>query len=221
IMVDEFNEAIYLVATIGQVRQTKVVPKFEIEDKDKFLEKHTIVVGSGPAALTCIETLRKEGWGYPITMVTKEDTYPYDRQLLSKSYYSNDEGISIRDESFFNQVLVVSRWLKTPVNSIDYTKKTFIHDNDPEHPSDFQNLVLAMGAEPKKLQVPGADLSGIHYFRTIDDAIKIYNETVYKDNVDEFNLVHVCIIGSELLGIILFGQTSPTNVVPNVTHECV
>ena len=64
-----------------------------------------------------------------------------------------------------------------------------------------------MGSQPKKLQVPGADLSGIHYFRTKDDAIKIYNETVYKDNVDQSNLVHVCIIGSELLGIILCGQT--------------
>jgi NAD(P)H-nitrite reductase large subunit len=109
------------------------------------------------------------------------------------------------------QELDVYRWLKTPVNSIDYTKKTFIHDNDSEHPSDFQNVVLAMGAEPKKLQVPGADLSGIHYFRTKDDAIKIYNKTVYKDNVDAIHLVHVCIIGSELWGITLCDQTRDEN----------
>jgi len=132
------------------------------------------LVGSGPAALAAAETLRQEGFGGRVVMITREPHLPYDRVALSKNLDQTAEALQLRPAEFFGKFgievireAVVTR-LDTQGRTLHYTVK------DGEDVSlKYDAVLVASGGSPRKLFVPGATLKGIFTLRTPEDAAEI------------------------------------------------
>lgn len=126
-----------------------------------------VVLGAGPAGAACVETLRREGYDGPITLVGTEG--PVDRPNLSKDYLAGnapEEWLPLRPESFYAEQKVDLR-LGPPARSVDLAAKT-VELGDGSRLA-FGALVLATGAEPIRLAIPGAELPHVHVLRTLAD----------------------------------------------------
>jgi len=132
-----------------------------------------VVVGAGLTAAVLAETLRNEGWTGPVTIVGAEPHRPYERPVLSKGYLLGNEP---RDAAFVHP----PEWypdhdvdLRTGVRvvAVDRVAAEAVLDDGTRLP--YDDLVLATGASPRRLDVPGADLPGVRYLRRIEDADRL------------------------------------------------
>jgi NTE family protein len=126
-----------------------------------------LLIGGGLASATAAETLRKEGAEGKITIISAENFLPYHRPPLSKSYLLKDQKedrILVNKEEFYqeNQIDVI---LNTRALTVHPERKIVETDRGGEF--HFNKLLIATGCCLKKLSVPGANLSGIYYLRTI------------------------------------------------------
>lgn len=71
-------------------------------EHDENNETKVLIVGGGPAAATCAESLRQEGFTGSIIMICKENTVPYDRVKVSKVFDLDVEKVALRPRSFYN-----------------------------------------------------------------------------------------------------------------------
>jgi NADPH-dependent 2,4-dienoyl-CoA reductase/sulfur reductase-like enzyme len=129
-----------------------------------------VVIGGGPAGNMAAETLRNEGYAGPITMLSADASLPADRPNLSKDYLAgraSEEWALLRSADFYRENGIDVR-LNTRVVRID-TGQRAIELADGSRLS-YGALLLATGAEPVKLDVPGANLGHLHYLRTLDDS---------------------------------------------------
>ena len=129
-----------------------------------------VIIGGGPAGNMAAETLRDEGYAGPITILSADGTLPADRPNLSKDYLAGrapDEWTLLRSADFYQENGIDVR-LNTRVARIDIGQGA-IELADGNRLS-YGALLLATGAEPVKLDVPGADLDHVHYLRTLGDS---------------------------------------------------
>ncbi len=129
-----------------------------------------LLVGGGLASATAAETLRVGGAEGSIAMLCAETTLPYHRPPLSKNFLldgPNTASILIRDETFYRDRNIEVH-LGTRASSLDVESRTI--DTDEGGRFRFKKLLIATGANLDKLAMPGADLPGIHYLRTVADA---------------------------------------------------
>jgi len=143
----------------------------ERDGKDK---RVFALVGSGPASLSAAETLRQEGFGGRIVMVTKEPHLPYDRVVLSKNLDKTAEALQLRPPGFFEKwgIEIVQEAHVTRLDS----KEQELHYSTPskgEETLKYDRVLVATGGSPRKLFVPGATLNGIFTLRTPEDAAEI------------------------------------------------
>jgi NADPH-dependent 2,4-dienoyl-CoA reductase/sulfur reductase-like enzyme/nitrite reductase/ring-hydroxylating ferredoxin subunit len=128
-----------------------------------------VIVGAGAAGSACAEALRRRGYGRPITLLGAEATPPVDRPNLSKDYLAGtapEEWMTLRDEEFYKRN-GIQLSLGTRVTGIDTAgKRVHLDGSDREYGA----LVLAMGAQPNLLTVPGADLPHVFTVRTLADS---------------------------------------------------
>eukprot|EP00090_Calanus_glacialis_P004116 TRINITY_DN13049_c0_g1_i1.p1 TRINITY_DN13049_c0_g1~~TRINITY_DN13049_c0_g1_i1.p1 ORF type:complete len:535 (-),score=224.80 TRINITY_DN13049_c0_g1_i1:73-1677(-) len=152
-------------------------------------EDRVVVVGGGAAGHTAVETLRQEGYGGAITLVTKEQHLPYDRPKLSKNLGVKPEQICLRKAGWYEKakIEVVKG---TEVVRVDKDDKMVFFDNGDS--IKYSKLLLATGGEPRKLGVPGEDLGGVTTLRNITQANMIQKESVKR---------HVVIIGTSFIGM--------------------
>jgi apoptosis-inducing factor 3 len=128
-----------------------------------------VIVGGGAAAQAAAEMLRREGYGGKITMLSADLSPPCDRPNLSKDYLAGtapEEWIPLRPPEFFREH-AIDLVLGARATRIDVVNQRVLVGDAP-HP--FDALLLATGAEPVKLSVPGADLPHLHYLRTLADS---------------------------------------------------
>ncbi|KGM16403.1 hypothetical protein N867_00780, partial [Actinotalea fermentans ATCC 43279 = JCM 9966 = DSM 3133] len=132
-----------------------------------------VVVGGGLTGATVATTLREEGYDGPVTVVGAEPHAPYERPLLSKGYLL---GTQQRDEAFVHP----PPWypehdveLRTgvAVTAVDRAAGQVLLDDGTRLP--YDHVVLATGARPRRLDVPGADLPGVRYLRRLEDADRL------------------------------------------------
>jgi 3-phenylpropionate/trans-cinnamate dioxygenase ferredoxin reductase subunit len=133
-----------------------------------------LLIGGGLAAGNCARWLRRSGADGSILLVGREPDLPYDRPPLSKSYL---QGKDSRDDALFQtadwyaeqQIEVLTR---TSAMKLDLSERTVKLSNKEE--VGFGKALLATGANVRRLNVPGAELEGIHYLRTFgnSDAIR-------------------------------------------------
>jgi len=132
--------------------------------------ENVVVVGNGQAGIQLVDSLRREGYTGPITLLGEEPHHPYQRPPLSKDYLAAGKDpvpLPLRPEKFFTTNDVDAR-LGVHVTSIDRAARTVALDDGTTLA--YSKLVLATGAANRELAVPGADLAGIHGLRTLTDA---------------------------------------------------
>ena len=132
---------------------------------DKF-----VIVGGGAAGFAAAETLRREGFAGAITMISSDGAMPVDRPNLSKDYLAGsapEDWLPLRGEDFYQDVGIDLR-LNTSVSAIDSKTRSVTLGNGDKLP--FDRLLLATGAEPVKLQIPGADQPHVHTLRSVADS---------------------------------------------------
>ena len=128
-----------------------------------------VIVGAGQAAAQLVVALRQKGFAGRIQLVGDEPHLPYQRPPLSKAFLVEDvplDRLHLRPESYYGpdtELLLGRR-----VDSVDASARSALLDDGRALP--YGTLVLATGGRPRRLEVPGHELAGIHHFRTIADA---------------------------------------------------
>ena len=133
-----------------------------------------LLVGGGLASATAAETLRAAGAKGSIAILCGENTLPYYRPPLSKKFLlkgPDQTKILIHDESFFRE-RDIEIHLGMRVRRVDVDRRT-IETDEREH-FRFGKLLIATGASVHRLSVPGENLEGIHYLRSVNDALSLY-----------------------------------------------
>ncbi len=129
-----------------------------------------VIVGAGLAGARAAEALRKDGYDGAITLLGDEAERPYLRPPLSKDYLrgeSERERVYVHPEGLYAKNQIDLR-PSTTVSAIEPSSREVVLDGDRRLP--FDRLLLATGARPKKLPLPGADLPGVLSLRTLADA---------------------------------------------------
>jgi nitrite reductase/ring-hydroxylating ferredoxin subunit/thioredoxin reductase len=132
--------------------------------------KKIVIVGGGAAGFAAAEMLRRRQYQGSIVMLSNDDAPPVDRPNLSKDYLAGtapEEWVPLRPDSFYSENGIDLR-LKTNVTGIDARSRTVTLADGSRVP--YDRLLLATGAEPVRLPVPGADLPHVHTLRTLADS---------------------------------------------------
>ena len=132
-----------------------------------------VIVGAGQAAVQAIDTLRRRSFVGKITLVGAEPWLPYQRPPLSKKYLAGAlerERLLVRPAAFYESHSVQVRTGRR-VEEISRADQRLRLDDGASLAYDA--LLLATGSHPRRLNVPGADLDGVFYLRTIADADRI------------------------------------------------
>jgi NADPH-dependent 2,4-dienoyl-CoA reductase/sulfur reductase-like enzyme/nitrite reductase/ring-hydroxylating ferredoxin subunit len=129
-----------------------------------------VIIGGGAAGFAAAERLRREGYANSIVMVSDDDAPPVDRPNLSKDYLAGsapEEWIPLRPDDFYSGNNIDLR-LKTAVAAIDPRAREVTLANGGK--LTYDRLLLATGAEPIRLPLPGAELPHVHTLRTLADS---------------------------------------------------
>ncbi len=128
-----------------------------------------VIVGGGLAGAKAAETLRSEGFDGRVVLVGDEDVRPYERPPLSKEFLRGEaEGPPfVHDEGFYAEQEIELE-LSTRAVAIDRDAAE-VELGDGSRLG-YDKLLLSTGAEPRRLPVPGADLDGILYLRSLSDS---------------------------------------------------
>jgi 3-phenylpropionate/trans-cinnamate dioxygenase ferredoxin reductase component len=132
-----------------------------------------IIVGGGLAGAIAAQTLREEGFDGRITLLGEEPHRPYERPPLSKDYLqgkADRDSIFAHPEPWYADHAVELR-LGTAVISLDPTARTVTTATGVQ--LSYDKLLLTTGSTPRRLSVPGADLDGVRYLRSVDDSERI------------------------------------------------
>lgn len=158
----------------------------------------TLIIGAGQAGLQLATSLREFGDTEPITVVGGESHPPYQRPPLSKAFLSGTVSrgeLALRGSDFYTDndiTMICGEWIDA------------LELHDPEGSAghaltasgrrlDFDRLAFAVGGTPRRMNAPGSDLVGIHYLRTLDDAVAL------KD--DLHRATRVVVVGGGFVGL--------------------
>ena len=128
-----------------------------------------VIIGAGHAAGQAAASLRQEKYTGPITIIGDEAHVPYQRPPLSKAYLSGAQEVDrvyLRPEKFY-QDKDIDLKLSTRATAINADAKTVELEDGAK--IEYDKLLISTGSRPRMLSIPGSDLGGIHYLRTIDD----------------------------------------------------
>ncbi|MEW2485466.1 FAD-dependent oxidoreductase [Streptomyces sp. NPDC048411] len=156
-----------------------------------------VIVGGGLAGAKAAETLRSEGFSGRVILVGDERDHPYERPPLSKGYLAGKEA---RESVFVHETAWyagadVELHLGTPVVALDRDACSVeLGDGTVIH---YDKLLLATGAEPRRLDIPGTDLAGVHHLRRLAHADRLKNvlSALGRDNG------HLVIAGAGWIGL--------------------
>ncbi len=128
-----------------------------------------IIIGAGQAGLQTILSLRQSGYTQAITLIGDEAYLPYQRPPLSKAYLSGKmerDRLFLKPDSFFSENDITLK-LDTRVTSLDASAKTVTLESDET--MTYDDLVIATGSRPRRLDLPGRDLGNIFDLRGMAD----------------------------------------------------
>ena len=136
-----------------------------------------VIVGGGAAGFAAAKQLRDEDYQGSIVMLSSDAAAPVDRPNLSKDYLAGnapEEWVPLRPDTFYAENEIKLR-LKANVTAIDVRSSEVALADGTTEP--YDRLLLATGAEPVQLSIPGADQPYVHTLRSLDDCRAIIAET--------------------------------------------
>ena len=129
-----------------------------------------VIVGGGAAGFAAAEMLRRQDYKGGIVMLSSDDAPPVDRPNLSKDYLAGtapEEWIPLRGDDFYADNAIDLR-LQANVTAVDpRAREVSLADGGKVA---YDRLLLATGAEPVRLQIPGAELPHVHTLRSLADS---------------------------------------------------
>ena len=128
-----------------------------------------VIVGGGGAGFAAAQRLRGEGFQGSLVMLSNDDAPPVDRPNLSKDYLAGsapEDWVPLRPESFYAEQGIELR-LNANVARIDVASREVVLDDGSRVA--YERLLLATGAEPVRLPLPGMELPHVHVLRTLRD----------------------------------------------------
>ncbi|MGH2873182.1 MAG: NAD(P)/FAD-dependent oxidoreductase, partial [Solirubrobacteraceae bacterium] len=132
-----------------------------------------VIVGASLTGAKAAEELRNQGFDGRVVLIGSEPEAPYERPPLSKDYLRGEsprEKARVHPEEFYGEHQI-ELLAATTVTAIDPGARRVTLDDARE--LEFDRLLLATGSEPRRLQVPGSELDGILYLRTIADCDRL------------------------------------------------
>ncbi len=162
------------------------------------MQQQIVIVGAGHGAGQVVATLKQKKYPGRIILIGDEPYLPYQRPPLSKKFLAGEmpaERLYFKPESFYSDPNIDVH-LNTRVTAIDPAKQTVTSDSGDVF--DYEQLILATGSQVRELPVPGHDLDGVHYLRTIDDVHGIRSDF---DNARSLVIVGAGYIGLEVAAV--------------------
>jgi 3-phenylpropionate/trans-cinnamate dioxygenase ferredoxin reductase subunit len=130
-----------------------------------------VIVGAGLAGAKAAETLRKEGFEGRLVLIGEEPERPYERPPLSKDFLRGETAeVPYVHPAGFYEEQEIELVLKRAVRLDPVARELSLEDGTALH---FDRLLLATGAEPRRLDLPGADLDGVLQLRTLEDSRRL------------------------------------------------
>jgi NADPH-dependent 2,4-dienoyl-CoA reductase/sulfur reductase-like enzyme/nitrite reductase/ring-hydroxylating ferredoxin subunit len=152
-----------------------------------------VIVGGGAAGLAAADMLRREGYDGPLTMISADDSPPYDRPNLSKDYLAGtaqEEWIPLRPPSYYEE-RHIDLLLGSRVASLDLRqKRVTLADGGSRG---YSSLLIATGADPVQLAIPGAAPGQVFYLRTFADSKAIISRAA--------SAKRVVVVGASFIGL--------------------
>jgi NADPH-dependent 2,4-dienoyl-CoA reductase/sulfur reductase-like enzyme/nitrite reductase/ring-hydroxylating ferredoxin subunit len=169
-------------------RKTQPAPK-----KTGSVGERIAIVGGGAAGFAAAEMLRRHGFAGSIAMFSNDDSAPVDRPNLSKDYLAGsapEDWVPLRSDDWYAENKIDLK-LKAEVTAIDLrSHKVALFDGST---LPFDKLLLATGAEPVKLDIPGARQKHVHTLRSLADCRAIIAQTK--------NAKRAVVIGASFIGL--------------------
>jgi NADPH-dependent 2,4-dienoyl-CoA reductase/sulfur reductase-like enzyme len=134
------------------------------------LPERIVIVGGGAAGFAAAEMLRREGFAGSLTLLSADDDPPYDRPNCSKDYLAGtapEEWMPLRPVEFYQQQSI-DLLLRAEVAEIDVKARQVILGGGRSIA--FDKLLLATGAEPVRIAIPGADRPHVHVLRSLGNS---------------------------------------------------
>ena len=139
--------------------------------RDPVVTAGMVIVGAGEAGARAASALRELGHDGPVTLIGDEPHGPYERPPLSKAVMTAAEDGPppfILDQAKLS-AMAIEHWAEVRAERIDRDGREVVLDDGRRVP--FTKLLIATGAGPRRLPVPGADSVDVHYLRTFTDAL--------------------------------------------------
>jgi NADPH-dependent 2,4-dienoyl-CoA reductase/sulfur reductase-like enzyme/nitrite reductase/ring-hydroxylating ferredoxin subunit len=163
------------------------------ERKPKSSPANVVIIGAGAAGGAAAEMLRRQGYKGPVTLIGSDEFLPYDRPNLSKDYLAGnapEEWIPLRPPEFYREHKIETL-TNTTVTAIDAkSKQVMLSDG---RSLGYGALLLATGATPEQLKIPGGELPHVCYLRTLADSRRIIQKAK--------NANRAVVIGSSFIGL--------------------
>jgi 3-phenylpropionate/trans-cinnamate dioxygenase ferredoxin reductase subunit len=128
-----------------------------------------VIVGASLAGAKAAETLRAEGFDERVVLIGAEEERPYERPPLSKDYLRGEaarETVYVHPEGFYAEHDIELRLGRTAVSVNTAARELALDDGERLR---YDRLLLTVGAEPRRLSIPGGDLKGVLYLRSVAD----------------------------------------------------
>jgi 3-phenylpropionate/trans-cinnamate dioxygenase ferredoxin reductase component len=129
-----------------------------------------VIVGASLAGAKAAETLRTEGFEGQVVLIGEEPVRPYERPPLSKTYLRGEtdfDGAAVHEPGFYDEQNIDLRTSSTVVSIDPAAREVSLASGES---LTYDRLLLATGARPRRLEVPGSTLDGILYLRTVEDS---------------------------------------------------
>src|SRR6516162_8662392 len=137
-----------------------------------------VIIGSGLAGGNAAATLREEAFQGPVVLISREPGVPFGRPPLSKTYLRSEEDLDawyVRPAGWYAEHDVELRG-GAAVRGVDPAAHAVTLDTGEELA--YQKVLIATGGRNRRLRIPGAELPGIHYLRTVAECDAIKREAV-------------------------------------------